>query len=49
METRLCTETGWEPFDEEACGTSNEVLGQLNAAFNNVRYNNQYLRLSRDA
>ena len=38
VETRLCRETGWDTFDEEACGNSNEVSDQLNAAFNNVRH-----------
>ena len=37
VETRFCRETGWEPFDDEACGNSNEVSAQLNEAFNNVR------------
>lgn len=34
--TRHCGITGWEPFDDEGCGNSNEVSSQLNKAFNNV-------------
>ena len=36
--TRACGSAGWEQFDEEACGDSDQVNNQLDNVFNNVRH-----------
>ena len=35
--SRACGSAGWELFDENACGDSDEVNNQLDTIFNNVR------------
>ena len=36
--TRRCVDMGWEPFDQQSCGTFSDVVDQFASLFDNVRY-----------